>query len=108
MFSCKFELSVVYETVFSQKLNESVRYELSKDKLYPLDIKINLPSDLDNKIKYILIESYILNYKDVQDNFHMYVNKGSISPTPFKYDYVTEEMKLNGQSILIEHETDKF
>jgi len=38
----------------------------------------------------------------------MYVNKGTIPPTASSYDYTTEELKLNGQSILLEKEQDAF
>jgi hypothetical protein len=61
-----------------------------------MEVKILIPSDLSDKIEHILIESFVLNYYQVNSNFHMYVNKGNTFPSPAQYDYITETMKLNG------------
>lgn len=89
-------------------LNNQVMYESIKESAYLLDLQITIPLDLDDKIEHILIESYILNFNQVTSNFHMYVNKGTTPPTPSSYDYITEELKLNGQSVLLERGIDKF
>ncbi|EAS04858.1 transmembrane protein, putative (macronuclear) [Tetrahymena thermophila SB210] len=106
--TCQFEIYVQYDPLFNQPLNSQVIYESLKDYPYVLDIQVVLPSNLDDNIEHILIESYILNFNQVSTNFNMYVNKGTTRPTSSSYDYITEELKLNGQSVLLEKSVDKF
>lgn len=61
-----------------------------------MEVRLKIPLNLDEKISHILIESFVLNHYEVHANYHMYVNKGDIMPSPSQYDYITETMMLNG------------